>query len=89
MIPADANPNKNVDELVINAVAVRLFFTFKNSRSTPCSKVVFSCSSALNPLMTRTPLSVSVNRPVTSALIFPRSLNIGRIYPKALLVHQV
>ena len=79
MIPEVANPIKNVDELVINAVAVKLFFTFKNSFSTPFSNVLFSCSSALNPLITLTPFNVSVNLPVTSALIFPLALNIGLI----------
>ena len=34
--------NKNVEELVISAVAVKLFFTFKNKRSTPISNVLFS-----------------------------------------------
>ncbi len=79
MIPADASPNKKVDELVISEVAVKLFFTLRNRRSTPSSNVLFSCSSALKPLITRTPFSVSVSLPVTSALIFPRSLKIGLI----------
>ena len=83
IIPAEAIPNKKVEALVIKAVAVRLFFTFKNKRSTPFSKVFCSCSSALKPFMTRIPFKVSVKRPVTSALILPRSRKIGRMYPKA------
>ncbi len=79
MIPVVAIPNRKVEELVINAVAVKLFFTFRNKRSTPSSKILFSWASALKPLMTRTPPKVSVNRPVTSALIFPRFLKIGRM----------
>ena len=34
--------------------------------------------------MTRIPFRVSVSLPVTSALIFPRALKIGRMYPNAL-----
>ena len=44
---------------------------------------MFSCSSALNAFITLTPANVSVNLPVTSALIFPRFLNTGRMYLKA------
>ena len=79
MIPAEAIPKRKVEALVIKAVAVKLFFTLRKRRSTPTSKVFCSCSSALKPLITRIPFKVSVKRPVTSALIFPRSLKIGRI----------
>ena len=79
MIPAEAVPSKKVEALVIKAVAVKLFLTLRKRRSTPSSKVFCSCFSALNPLMTRIPLRVSVKRPVTSALIIPRSRKIGLI----------
>ena len=83
MMPADAKPSKKVEELVINAVAVKLFFTFWNKSSTPFSKTLSYCFSALNPLITRIQFIVSVRRPVTSAFILPRALKIGRIYPNA------
>ena len=47
------------------------------------TKILISCCSALNPLITLTPFNVSVNRPVTSLYIFRLSLNIGLIYEKA------
>ncbi len=79
MMLALANPNNSVAELVTRLVDVRLFLTFWNKRSTPLSKVLISCASALNPLMTRMPFNVSVNRPVTSAFKTPRSRKIGRM----------
>ena len=78
-----ATPNKKVDELVIKAVVVKLFFTFSYRRSTPTSNTSSSCFSALNPLMTRIPPKVSVNLPLTSALIFPRFRKMGRMILKA------
>ncbi len=81
----EASPSKKVAELVIKAVEVRLFLMFKNNFSTPVSKLFISCCSALKPFTTLTPFKVSVNRPVTSAFIFPRSLKIGRINPKAFI----
>ena len=42
MMPAEAMPSKKVEVLVMNAVAVKLFLTFKKSRSTPASKVFCS-----------------------------------------------
>jgi len=42
MIPAEANPNNKVEELVINAVAVRLFFTFSYKSATPFSNIFSS-----------------------------------------------
>ena len=83
IIPVEASPNKKVEELVIKAVAVKLFFTFLNNLSTPFSKTIFSCSSALKALITLTPERVSVNLPLTSALITPLFLKIGRIYLNA------
>ena len=83
IIPVEAIPNKKVAELVINAVAVKLFFTFLNNLSTPFSKVSFSCASALKALITLTPESVSVNLPFTSAFIMPLFLKIGRMYLNA------
>ena len=83
MIPVVARPNKNVADEVINAVAVRLFFTLTNNSCTPFSNTNASCSAALNPLITRIPPSVSVSLPVTSALIFPLALKIGLITLKA------
>ena len=83
MIPVVARPNRNVADEVINAVAVRLFFTLTNNSCTPFSKTKASCSAALNPLITRIPPSVSVSLPVTSALIFPLALKMGLITLKA------
>ena len=83
MMPTDAIPKRKLPELVTKLVVVRLLFTFRKSFSTPCSKILISCFSALKPLITRTPLSVCVKRPVTSALIAPRSLKMGRIFPNA------
>ena len=79
IIPVVAMPNKKVAELVKRAVDVRLFLTFRYNFSTPFSKVLISCASALNPLITRTPFKVSVKRPVTSAFITALSLKIGRM----------
>ena len=85
MMPALAKPSSSVLMLLMNEVAVKLVFTLSNKRCTPRSKVRFSCSSAPKPLITRTPFRLSVNRPVTSALITPRVRKIGRILPKAFM----
>ena len=52
--------------------------TLRNSRWAPLVKTISSRFSAVYDLTTRMPPSDSVKRPVTSALILPRSRNNGR-----------
>ncbi len=78
-------PNSDVADRLINEIAVSDFSTLSNKRSTPPEKTRASSASAWYPLITRTPARDSVRRPCTSALIFPRSRKIGRIFLNALL----
>ena len=56
---------------------------FRNSRCAPLVKTISSRFSAVYDLTMRMPPSDSVRRPVTSALILPRSRNSGRRVRKA------
>ena len=83
IMPTLARPSKSVAALVTRLVVVNDFFTFSNKRSTPFSNVFISWSSALNPFITLIPLSDSVSRPVTSALISLLFLKMGRMMENA------
>ena len=62
---------------------MRVRKTFCSRRSMPAAKTACSRASAWYPLTTRTPPSDSVRRPVTSALMRPRSRKMGRMVRKA------
>ena len=78
MITAPTKPIRTVDANVISEIVLKLANTLSSSRCAPLVNTPASRRSAWYPLITRTPPSVSVNRPVTSALILPRSRKIGR-----------
>ena len=84
MISTAESPMISPPPLVSRLVAVSDVRTFSKMRSTPREKTRSSCGSAWKPLITRMPLNDSVSRPVTSALMAPRSRKIGRIARNAL-----
>ena len=82
---APTTPIRTVEERVSREMEVSVRMTFWSRRSTPPENTRASASSAWYPFTTRTPASDSVNRPVTSAVIFPRSRKMGRMRPNALI----
>ena len=60
--------------------------TLRNSRCAPCANTSSSRFSAVYALTMRTPPSDSASRPVTSALICPRSRKSGRSRLKAVAI---
>ena len=75
-------PMTSVDTAVTAETPVTALATFLNRRCAPFANT--SCSRFSTPyaFTMRMPPSVSVSRPVTSALIFPRSRKTGRSLEK-------
>ena len=71
--PTTASPKVPVSDVPVMVLAI-----FSNSFCTPFPNTSFSRSSAVYTLISRMPPSVSVSRPVTSAVITLRSRKIGR-----------
>ena len=84
IMTAPTSPSSTLEERLITEVAVSVRITLSSRRCTPAANTECSRASAWYPLITRTPPSDSVRRPVTSALILPRSRKMGRMVPKAL-----
>ena len=82
IISAPISPMTSVETDVTADTPVTALATFRNSRCAPRAKT--SCSRFSTPyaFTTRMPPSVSASRPVTSALIFPRSRKTGRSFEK-------
>ena len=71
-------PTTSEENAVTADTPVSDFATFRSSRCAPLAKTSSSRFSAVYDLTMRTPPSVSASRPVTSALIWPRSRKSGR-----------
>jgi len=76
-------PMMTVENAVMADTPVIDLATLRNRRWAPCVKTISSRFSAMYDLTIRTPPSASPRRPVTSALIFPRSRKSGRSRMKA------
>ena len=71
-------PTTTVLPAVVADTPVIDFATFRNRRCAPLAKMISSRRSAVYDFTTRMPPIASVRRPVTSALILPRSRKSGR-----------
>ena len=76
-------PTMTVESAVVAETPVIDEVTLRNRRCTPSAKTICSRFSAVYALTTRMPPSACDSRPVTSALIFPRSRKMGRSFLKA------
>ena len=83
IIKAPMSPITNVEIEVTADTPVTVLATFRNRRCTPRAKTSSSRFSTPYAFTIRMPPRVSPSRPVTAALIFPRSRKTGRIREKA------
>ncbi len=83
IISTPTMPTMTVPPAVVADTPVIDLATLRNSRCAPLVKTISSRFSAVYDLTTRMPPSASVSRPVTSALILPRSRKSGRSVRKA------
>ena len=76
-------PTATVPPVVVADTPVIDVATFRNSLCAPLVKTMASRFSAVYDFTTRMPPRASVSRPVTSALILPRSRKSGLSVPNA------
>ena len=85
---APTSPRSTLADKLITDVAVKVRITFSSRRLTPVANTVSFAFFGVVALNHANAAKISVSRPVTSALILPRSRKMGRMVPKAFVMRQ-